>query len=82
MPGADQEYGTDMTLSLATIVPVLYVVIIFPYLEGRLVDAVHAKLLPSVHAEVPGNFFMKHAVFNYVLEVFSSQITNMDERLP
>lgn len=42
----------------------------------------HAKLLPSVHAEVPGNFFLKHAVFNDVLEVFSTQITNTDGRLP
>lgn len=40
-------------------------------------DAVHAKLLPSVHAEVPGNLFLKHAVFSDVLEVFSTQITNM-----
>lgn len=54
----------------------------FPQLEGRLVDAVHAQLLPSVHAEVPGNLFLKHAVFSDVLEVFSTQITNMDEGLP
>lgn len=45
-------------------------------------DAVHAKLLSSVHAEVPGNLFLKHAVFSDVLEVFSTQITNMDEGLP
>lgn len=32
--------------------------------------AVHAKLLASVHAEVPGNFFLKHAVFNDMLEEF------------
>lgn len=71
MPGAGPEYGTDMTLSLAhnnsaCVVCCRY----FPLLEERLMGAVHAKLLPSVHAEVPGNFFLKHAVFNDMLEFF------------
>lgn len=47
-----------------------------------MVDAVHAKLLSCVHAEVPSNFFREHAVFNDVLEVFSTQISNVDMELP
>lgn len=71
MPGAGPEYGTHMTLSLARnnsacVVCCHY----FPQLEGRLVGSVHAKLLPSVRAEVPGTFSLKHAVFNDMLEFF------------
>lgn len=69
MPGAGPEYGTDMALSLArnnSACDVCYHY--FPLVRGK--GAVHTELLLSAHAEVPGNFFLKHAVFNDVLEVF------------